>query len=214
MFQFKLRLRKSEYKFVSGHIYHFASSFLGIYFGIYLYYNREILSNIVSPIAIESGIALAIWLIFIGQLIHIFHKYFNNKYKYYTIKNSQRIFIICVCIVIICIIRSFNKEDNIYGVIAILLGKFIWIDTGVNSFKEIFSNIIPSLKNLIRFSKTRIGEISMFIVIGEISYYIIIEIIKRGRNHVGISALVATIVGLSICYYCILKNKDKNSYNI
>ncbi len=128
--QFRLRFTRIACKYIYGHIANFASSFVGIYLGVNMYF--DYISNCIPEGFVNTGIPLAIYLIFIGVLIDIIHKYFDKKNKYYTISKSERIFIMCTCIVTLCIIEYFSGSTHMFEIIAILLGKFFWIDTGIS----------------------------------------------------------------------------------
>ena len=104
----KLRFTTMASKYIKGHILHFQSSFIGIYLAIIIYF--ECLPNYIPKKLFDTGLPLAIYLIFIGVLIDIIHKYLDNRNEYYSINKNERIFIMCICILIFIIIGLFNKN--------------------------------------------------------------------------------------------------------
>lgn len=217
--QFQLRYEKMAYKYINIHKFYFASSFIAIYIGVGLYYG--LIENYIPKKLADTGITLAIYLIFIGVLIEIIHKCFydakkNIIDKIYVISECERIFIICICMVILCIIGLFNESGNVLKIVAILLGKIFWIDTGIVEHKNTDSHkfktgLLVQIKKMkerilegVKKIKARIREIGILIIISEAIYYILRAILMKypiGKNVLVIVFILPMGIGLLIMIY-------------
>lgn len=222
---FQSRYTTMALKYIKGHIVYFQASFVAIYICINIYF--KYLSNYIPDKLNDTGLSLAIYLIFIGVLIDIIHKYLYNKDEYYSINKNEQVFIICICMIIMIIIEFFNKEIDILQIIAILLGKFFWIDTGIGKIKntsndknkkvffikKIIYDIIEDIGNV----KSRIKEIAILIIIGELTYYlvemILIEYLEIEMNFI-ILCMIVNIIGLLIVSYGTFMRYIKKNHNI
>ena len=120
-----------------------------------IYYNIE--NNLKLDSLYLNGIGLAVFLGAGGILINnLYNKYFKEKKSIYNPTNEEYLFIIIVSFIGVTVKMFF---DNIIGIaipVALLLGKFLWLDT-----KD-----LRSLKDEIKVNHHRIIETSILFILG------------------------------------------------
>lgn len=151
---------------------------------------------------IESGLCFSISLVVVGLLIRLIYylifkavdKYCKRKYIDSLNRKEQTWVFVLACILLASIGFKDKNYHFAYFVIALIIGKFFWLDNTITNFKE----MIYEIKHL---------DIWVLLVLGWSIYYIFIALFNENNIWMGISgSAVGFILGLLLYAY---KNRNK-----
>ncbi|WP_346915514.1 hypothetical protein [Clostridium sp.] len=186
--------------YIKGHIVNFYVCFLAIYVGINIYF--ECISYIFPSKLISTGLPLVIYLLTIGQVINFLIKHIKIKNRAYKINNNERSFIVCINVIIVLIIYILGNRGHVLEILAILLGRFLWVDT---IYGKSIKDVVKEVRESIKVQHYRIKEIAVIIIVGEVCYYtgmIILEAYYSNKIEIYyIQRILPFIIGGSIVGY-------------
>lgn len=155
-----------------------------------------------KDVIIDSGLCFSISLVIVGLLIRLIYcimvktvdKYCKRKYIDFLNRKEQTWVFILSCILLCSI--GFKEKDYYFAcfVIALIIGKFFWLDNTISDFKEIFHDI----KHL---------GIDVIFVLVYCIYYILLVLFNESNVLIGIvGSVLGFILGILLYAYT---NKNK-----
>lgn len=155
-----------------------------------------------KKVIIDSGLCFSISLVIVGLLIRLIYcgmvkivkKCCKRKYIDFLNGKEQTWVFVLSCILLCSI--GFKEKDYYFAcfVIALVIGKFFWLDNTISDFKEIFYNI----KHL---------GIDVLFVLGYCIYFILLVLFDENIVLIGIAGTVlGFILGIFLYAY---KNRNK-----
>lgn len=189
--------------YVNGHLVNFYVCFLIIYLGIGAFF--AYVPYITAPKLIGSGLLLVIYLLVIGEIINFIIKHIKIKNSAYKIDNNERFFIVCTNIIIILIIYALGNREYLLEILAIFLGRFLWIDT---MYGKSIGEIVNEIRVSIKVRHRRLSEIVGTIMIGEVFYYTVMIILETHySNEISVNKIhiiLPWIIALLIIVYGVI----------
>jgi hypothetical protein len=151
---------------------------------------------------IDSGLCFSISLVFTGLLIRLIYyvifkcvnKCCKRKYLDSLDGKEQTWVFVLACIMLVSIGVKEKDYNFAYFVIALIVGKFFWLDNTISDFKEIFNNI----KHL---------AIDVLFIFGYCIYFILLVLYNENNIIIGIvGSVLGFILGILLYAY---KNRNK-----
>ncbi|WP_321993848.1 hypothetical protein [Clostridium butyricum] len=148
------KLGIQAFKYQQNLIRYFSSCFLILQISLDLYY---ILTKFCNSILLDSGLLLIPWLVITGIVINIIYEFIisNLSYKSPLKNDSEKLFIISSMGILASTTMIFYNLDLALTTFSIILGRFLWIDTGINGLTDLYSKLKLQLVNLFEFPTHR-----------------------------------------------------------
>lgn len=169
--------------YIKNQLYLLIASSIGCILTLNIYYTIE--NNLKLDSLYLNGIGLASFLGIGGILINkLYNRYFKEKKSAYIPTNEEYLFIITISFIGVTVKMYF---DNIIGIsipVALLLGKFLWLDT-----KD-----LHSIKDAIKVSHHRIIETSILFILGMLLISICMRFFEEKYYFIPIISLVYGLI--------------------
>lgn len=182
----KRQLKILAFNYQYNKMLYITSSFCVQSISYYLYF--IINNNLANNILFSSGLFLIPWLTLTGVFILYLYNFLSKDTRLNDsyINESEKLFIITSMGLLNALILWHYNISLSLTVIAILIGKYIWIDTGINGIKNLIHNIfsLKSLKNssIHRSTLLRIATIYPLVIISYYTYTFILNLKDNSSN--------------------------------
>lgn len=201
---FRINLKKLPYAHKQNMSLFLFSCFFVLQFSISIYFilNKLILffpSLYKTSILFTSGLLMIAWLVITGFLIKKLYNWLihNLNYKKGLQDNSEILFIIS-SMGILCSLTAFPYEKELScTILAIIISRFYWIDTGMHDFKDILPQLKSQISDLFKFkTHPSLANLTTYCVISYIISWGISYSIYYFNPNSPISQMYPIITGL------------------